>query len=131
VVIGPPRAAAPIPATRPTAGALPVISAAAAAAASVENGERIHVPTERGEVTLTIRSMFRKRAGRPRSPISSAAPVSAPPAAPSRATRARCGRPVATASCAITAEAPAVPPVKKYVAIAGAFHVGALRTGLP
>ena len=110
---------------------MPVTAEAAATTPSAEKGERIQVPTDSGEVGLSIRSMCRNRAGRPRSWTSNPAPATAPPAAPRRATRLRLGRPVRAASSASTAEAPARPPLNRYSGTSGTFQVGCLRIGRP
>ena len=74
---------------------------------------RIHDPMLIGEVTLNIRSMLRKRSGRPRSDTSSAGLAVTLAKATSHARRASGRLPVASAADASTAEAPARPPVKK------------------
>ena len=62
-----PMRAAPAVAAAPAFGSRPVTAQAAAAPDAPPNAEITHVPTLIGEVTLTTRSMFRKRSGRPRS----------------------------------------------------------------
>ncbi len=83
-----------------------------------------------GEVTFSTRSMFRKRAGRPRSDTSSAGLTAAPPSATAHARRARSSSPRSSAISASTAEAPAMPPTKRYVGISQ-VHTGGLITGRP
>jgi hypothetical protein len=74
---------------------------------------RIQVPTLSGEVTLKTRSMFRKRAGRPRSLIRSGGPAATPPNATNVAVRASARFPARRAPRARVADAPARPPAKR------------------
>ena len=89
-----------------------------------------HEPTLMGEVSLTMRSMFMKRAGRPRSEMSSAGLASTAAPAVAHARRASSSQPRSSASWASPAEAPARPPVKKYHGISG-VQTGSLITGWP
>ena len=88
------------------------------------------VPRLIGLVTFTVRIMFRKRSGRPRSSMRAAVPSPTVPSAMSRALRRRRGRSVHCAPKASSPEPPATPPRNRYAAI-GAFHGGALTTGRP
>src|SRR6185312_6739538 len=89
-----------------------------------------HEPTLIGEVTLNIRSMFRNRAGRPRSEINSGGLTPIAPNAANQARRASTSLPRSPDRYARPAEAPATPPVKKYAEISH-VQVGCLITGWP
>ena len=86
-------------------------------------------PTLIGEVILNMRSMFKKRSGRPRSEISSAGLTATAPKEVNHARRASSGwrRPLSAAS---VPDAPARPPVNRYQGISG-VHTGSLMTGCP
>ena len=66
-----------------------------------------------GEVSLNIRSMLRKRSGRPRSATSSTGLAVTPAKATSHARRASGRLPAAPAADPSAAEAPASPPVNR------------------
>ncbi len=69
-----------------------------------------HEPTFIGEVGLKVRSMCRKRPGRPRSSTSSTIDSVIPASAATLPARASPGRPVSWPPAANTDEAPARPP---------------------
>src|SRR5690606_5429700 len=102
-----PSAAAPAFASRAGPGNRPVTVEAAAAADSVLNDARIHDPVLSGEVGLTVRSMYRNLAGRPRSRMRAVVPTAAPAAAVSWLIRAISRRPVASPRNAMSADEPA------------------------
>jgi hypothetical protein len=91
---------------------------------------RIHEPTLIGDVTLNSRSMFRKREGTPRSEIRSGGLAVMLTSDTPQARRARTSLPLSSARYASPADAPAIPPKKKYVGISG-VHTGFLMTGWP
>src|SRR5436190_6490380 len=72
-----------------------------------------HDPTLMGEVILNIRSMFRKRQGRPRSLIRMIGLNPRPASATAHARRASFLLPATSAAKPRPADAPASPPVKK------------------
>ena len=84
-----------------------------ASAIAVPLAPRIHEPTLIGEVSLNMRSMWRKRSGRPRSEISSGGLAATPASATSHARRASASSPRSSLSSAKGAAAPARPPTKK------------------
>ena len=83
-----------------------------------------------GEVTLTMRSMLRKRSGRPRSEISSAGLALTQASATAQARRASLRFPAASATTASGADAPPSPPAKRYHGISQ-LQIGSFRTGRP
>jgi hypothetical protein len=91
----------------------PSSSAAVEAPIMVPNEARIHEPTLIGEVILKTRSMFAKRAGRPRSAIRSTGAASAPASAARFSTLARRSAPRIRAHTHSMAAAPAIPPIQK------------------
>ena len=104
----------------PSGSRSPVIrstSAAAATPAPALKALRIHEPTLIGEVSLTVRSMFRKRSGRPRSLTRAAPPNPTAASAASRPFRRSSGRPVSWRAGREQAEPAATPPRKRYAAI--------------
>jgi hypothetical protein len=114
VASGRPSAAAAACAGRATAlGTSGVHASAAATVVVTPLAASTHDPTLIGEVTLKSRSMLRKRAGRPRSEMSSAGLTAIPAKAFSHARRARSSLPARPAASASPADAPARPPVKK------------------
>ena len=92
----------------------PVRSAATAVPATVEKPIRHHAPIDIGERGLKIRSMLKKRSGRPRSRISSGAPGITAPSASLRATAADLWSPATSHASPISDEPPAIPPSQKY-----------------
>src|SRR5690242_12963290 len=103
----------------------------AEAAEKLENAESVHAPMLMGLCGLNTLSMFRNRDGTPRSLISKADESAPPPAAIQRALRASSrSSPTQLAMFAMTAEAPAAPPTKKYNGTSG-FHCGSLSRGTP
>jgi hypothetical protein len=77
-----------------------------------------------------MRSMFKNRSGLPRSVISSTGLTPTPANASAHALRASSGEPRSSHRKASPADAPAVPPTKKYQGISGR-HTGDLITGWP
>src|SRR5690606_40812220 len=94
---------------------------------SQENGARIQDRTDSGDVGLITRSMYRNRAGRPRSCTSAPTLVTAAPAATSRVALRRASSPVASANTAAPADTPAMPPRNRYAGTSGTFHAGSFR----
>lgn len=88
-------------------------SVAATAPANGPWSERIHVPTDMGEVSLATRSMSRKRVGLPRSCTSATMENVRAAMAPSRPERRKASRPVRSAPAAISDEPAARPPAKR------------------
>src|SRR3954464_10430687 len=90
------------------------------AAEKLEKAESVHAPMLMGLCGLNTRSMFKNRDGIPRSLISSTDDKTPPPAAIQRALRTSSrSSPSQLAMFAITAEAPAAPPTKKYSGTSG------------
>src|SRR5439155_2885916 len=114
---GSPTSAAAGLATRAVRGKRPVNSFAKAMPMAVPSALRIHEPTLIGEVTLNIRSMLKKRLGLPRSEINSSGLDVTPKSANAQARRASAWLPRSSDRYARPAEAPASPPVKKYIGI--------------
>ena len=85
----------------------------AARPASRRPSIRSHEPTLIGEVTLTTRSMLRKRRGLPRSEVRSIGLTESDAREISHDLRARSRLPVRSAAKARVADAPPRPPVKK------------------
>src|SRR5438270_12604996 len=85
---GRPNTAATGFATDPARGRRPVQALTVANPVLIPATDRIHEPTLIGEVTLNIRSMFRNRAGRPRSDTSSAGLIVMPASAAAHMWRA-------------------------------------------
>ena len=79
----------------------------------MEKATRHHEPIDIGERGLKIRSMLRKRAGRPRSAISSAGAGITAPSASLRASAAASWSPTESQATATSAEPEARPPTKK------------------
>src|ERR1700733_5890373 len=101
------------------------------AAALLENATNVHEPTDMGLCTLKTRSMCKNRLGTPRSAINKAGETAPPMAAIHCASRARClSADESLLTRAITAAAPAAPPMKKYKGTSG-VHCGGLRSGIP
>src|SRR3954454_22607915 len=111
-------------------GNRPRSSFAAARAVAGLDKLRFHEPRLMGEVTLNSRSMLKKREGRPRSEISSAGLTPRPANASVQADFASFSLPVSSAPRPSPAEAPASPPVKKYMGISQ-LHTGLATTGRP
>ena len=86
-------------------------SEAAATPVNAPKPLRIQVPTLIGEVSLSTRSMFRNRSGRPRSLTSAAVLTPNAPSATSRELRCIPVRPVISAPAATRADPAASPPV--------------------
>src|SRR3954471_14488112 len=84
------------------------------------NADSAHAPIDIGERVLTIRSMFKKRAGRPRSMISSGAHGTTVPSEIARAILAVRWSPARSHAKATNAEPDAIPPNQKY---SGTSHV--------
>src|SRR5436190_7900623 len=106
----------PAPSAALTGAARAVNGGSTAAVLLAENAVSVHEPTDIALCGLKTRSMLRKRSGRPRSAVSRAAESGPPAAAIQRASRASVVLPpVHSATAAITADAPAAPPTKKYV----------------
>jgi hypothetical protein len=91
----------------------PIRSAPTAAPAAPENALRHHAPIDIGERGLKIRSMFRKRAGRPRSMISSGAHGTTAASVTFRATAAERSSPARSHASATNDEPLATPPNQK------------------
>ena len=72
------------------------------------------MPTDIGEVSLTTRSMLRKRSGRPRSWTSATIEKLSAPIAPRRPERREADRPVRSAPAASSEDPAASPPAKRY-----------------
>src|SRR5688572_13506437 len=87
-------------------------------------------PTLIGDVILKTRSMLRKRAGRPRSVISSTGFAMEASIATAQERRASRRWPASSAASAKVDAPPVSPPVKKYHGTCG-FHTGGLITGRP
>jgi hypothetical protein len=83
-----------------------------------------------GEVGLNSRSMWWNRSGRPRSDTSRGVPTATPAAATVTALRARRSLPAIRAATASGADAPAMPPTKKYQGTS-IVQAGSLMTGRP
>src|SRR5699024_11989993 len=79
--------------------------------------DRIHVPTLIGDVSLTVRIMFKKRSGLPRSSTRADALSPVETRADSRALRHSVARPVNWPPAASTPDPPATPPKNRYAAI--------------
>jgi len=127
---GRPSAAAATLAGVPARWKRPVQAVRAASDVVAPLPERIQEPTLIGEVTLNMRSMLRKRCGRPRSEISRPGLTPMPTIDAAQARRPRTSLPRASARSASPAEAPARPPAKKYTGISH-VHTGSLITGWP
>jgi hypothetical protein len=78
-----------------------------------------------GEVGLNTRSMLKNLVGRPRSAISKAGLGTRPIIVARRACLATPSKPTTSATNAVTADAPANPPVKKYQPIPSTQTCGA------
>ena len=81
-----------------------------------------------GERGLKMRSMFRKRAGRPRSAINRTGAGITEPSATLRATDADHSSPAMSAARATNADPDAIPPSQKYRDISH-VHTGGLMNG--
>ena len=137
-------AAAASPAARPTGGSEPAeqpstpcrgssgaSSATAATPAAGPNAARIQVPTDIGEVGLATRSMWWKRAGRPRSLTRKYALAPTAPSAASRPARRSARPPGQVGRRRPAARTPAAsPPVNRYAGMSYC-HTGAFRIGRP
>ena len=72
-----------------------------------------HAPTFNGDVTLKTRSMLKKRAGRPRSAISSGGLAARAASDAAQARRSSARLPETCAAAPSAADAPARPPAKR------------------
>jgi len=110
---GPSRTPAAALESAPNRGTRPNMLLAAAAVTVAPVPASTHEPTLIGEVSLNIRIMFRNRAGRPRSEISSAGLISTPASDALHADRASRSFDASCAPSPSVADAPASPPTKK------------------
>jgi hypothetical protein len=91
---------------------------------------RTQLPMLIGEVGFITRSMWWNRSGRPRSDTSRGTLAATPAPATVRALRARRRLPVIRAATASGADAPAMPPTKKYQGTSR-VQAGSLMIGRP
>src|SRR5581483_2958206 len=130
VASGGPASAATVSAASFTGFSHPSSSRSAAVFDAPPLTRRIQAPTFIGEVTLNTRSMWWNRSGRPRSETSSSGDTASATAPTYSAVFESFSFPVSLAPSESTEDAPARPPVKKYVGISH-VHVGSLTTGRP
>src|SRR4029453_1099686 len=117
-------------ATRPSPGRMPSRSLTAAPTAAGPIAARAQLPMLIGEGGLYTPSMWGNPSGRPRADTSRGTLAAIPTPATVRAALARRSLPVTRAATANGADAPAMPPVKKYQGTS-MVQAGSLMIGRP